>query len=154
MKAFISRTMLVLLALCSLFATHANAFDPLIGTWKVVDQRSNSYVADIVIRKNSKTQLYSAVIVKMYPLAKEAAPTLCSKCTGALKDQPIIGMQVLSGLKAVDANESFEQGVWVHPYDGYTYRLNAQLTKNGKLLNIIMKTANRPAARNMTWIRL
>ena len=154
MKVSISRTMLVLLALCSLFATHANAFDPLIGTWKVVDQRSNSYVADIVIRKNSKTQQYSAVIVKMYPLAKEAAPTLCSKCTGALKDQPIIGMQVLSGLKAASSNEGFEQGIWLNPYDGYTYRLNAQLSKTGKLLNISMKSTNSPNARNMTWIRL
>lgn len=39
--------------------------DPLIGTWKVIDDYTGYYISDIVIRKNSKTQQYSAVITKI-----------------------------------------------------------------------------------------
>jgi hypothetical protein len=93
------RSFALLLGLSTAFHIQASPFDPLIGTWKVVDERTGSYVSDIVIRRNSKTEQYSAVIVKMYPSAKEAAPTTCTKCTGALKDQPIVGMEVLTKLK-------------------------------------------------------
>lgn len=93
------RSFALLLGLSSAFHIQASPFDPLIGTWKVVDERTGSYVSDIVIRRNSKTEQYSAVIVKMYPSAKEVAPTTCTKCTGALKDQPIVGMEVLTKLK-------------------------------------------------------
>ena len=47
----------------------AMPFDPLIGTWKVIDDRTGYYISDIVIRKNSKTSQYSAVVTKYYPLA-------------------------------------------------------------------------------------
>ncbi len=93
------RSFALLLGLITAFHIQASPFDPLIGTWKVVDERTGSYVSDIVIRRNSKTEQYSAVIVKMYPSAKEVAPTTCTKCTGALKDQPIVGMEVLTKLK-------------------------------------------------------
>jgi hypothetical protein len=128
--------------------------DPLIGTWKVVDERSGSYLSDIVIRRNSKTEQYSAVIVKMYPQGKDAIPTLCTPCTGALKNQPIIGMEVLSNLKMLNLNEEFGQGVWINPYDGYKYSLNARLSKTGKMLTINAKNPNNNTFRNMTWIRL
>ena len=45
---------------------NAMPFDPLIGTWKVIDDRTGSYISDIVVRKDSKTEQYSAVVTKNY----------------------------------------------------------------------------------------
>lgn len=148
------RSFILLLGLSTPLTAYATPFDPLIGTWKVVDERTGSYLSDIVIRRNSKTEQYSAVIVKMYPSAKEAAPILCTPCSGVLKDQPIIGMEVLTGLKMLTPNEEFGKGVWVNPYDGYKYSLNARLSKTGKMLSINAKHPNNNTFRNMTWIRL
>ena len=41
-----------------IFPVQAMPFDPLIGTWKVIDDHTGHYVAEIVIRKNSKTSEY------------------------------------------------------------------------------------------------
>jgi len=154
MNSHFFRSFAFLLGLSSSFSAIAMPTDPLIGTWKVVDERSGSYLSDIVIRRNSKTEQYSAVIVKMYPQGKDAVPTLCTPCTGALKNQPIIGMEVLSNLKMLNLNEEFGQGVWINPYDGYKYSLNGRLSKTGKMLTINAKNTNNNTFRNMTWIRL
>ncbi|MCH7351159.1 DUF2147 domain-containing protein [Acinetobacter sp. NIPH 1958] len=148
------RACVLLLGLSAPLAIHAAPTDPLIGTWKVVDERTGTYLSDIVIRRHSATEQYSAVIVKMYPSAKEAAPTLCTACSGTLKNQPIIGMEVLTGLKMLSQNEEFGQGVWINPYDGYKYSLNARLSKTGKMLSINAKNPSNNSFRNMTWIRL
>ncbi|ENX38423.1 DUF2147 domain-containing protein [Acinetobacter sp. NIPH 2100] len=148
------RACVLLLGLSAPLAIHAAPTDPLIGTWKVVDERTGTYLSDIVIRRHSATEQYSAVIVKMYPSAKEAAPTVCTACSGTLKNQPIIGMEVLTGLKMLSQNEEFGQGVWINPYDGYKYSLNARLSKTGKMLSINAKNPSNNSFRNMTWIRL
>lgn len=148
------RSFALLLGLSTAFHIQASPFDPLIGTWKVVDERTGSYVSDIVIRRNSKTEQYSAVIVKMYPSAKEVSPTTCTKCTGALKDQPIVGMEVLTKLKKLNQDEEFGQGVWINPYDGHKYSIQGRLSKTGKMLNISAKHPSNNSFRAMTWIRL
>ncbi|MCH7313869.1 DUF2147 domain-containing protein [Acinetobacter sp. ANC 3882] len=148
------RACVLLLGLSAPLAIHAAPTDPLIGTWKVVDERTGTYLSDIVIRRHSATEQYSAVIVKMYPSAKEAAPTVCTACSGTLKNQPIIGMEVLTGLKMLSQNEEFGQGVWINPYDGNKYSLNARLSKTGKMLSINAKNPSNNSFRNMTWIRL
>ncbi len=119
------RNFVLFLGLSTPFTVHATPFDPLIGTWKVVDSRTGSYLSDIVIRRNSKTEQYSAVIVKMYPSAQETVPTTCTPCSGSLKDQPIIGMEVLLDVVTQD-NEN----------------------------NINAKNPSNNTFRNMTWIRL
>lgn len=154
MKAPFFSLFIFLLTLLSPLTTFATPFDPLIGTWKVVDSRSGSYLSDIVIRRNSNTGQYSAVIVKMYPSAKEAIPIYCTKCSGTLKDQPVIGMEVLTGMKMLTQNEEFGQGVWVNPYDGIQYNLNAHLSKTGKIMSITAKTLDNKMNYNMTWVRL
>ncbi|NIE96375.1 DUF2147 domain-containing protein [Acinetobacter sp. Tr-809] len=148
------RACVLLLGLSTPWAIQAAPTDPLIGTWKVVDERTGSYLSDIVIRRHSATEQYSAVIVKMYPSAKESAPTLCTACSGASKNQQIIGMEVLTGLKMLNQNEEFGQGVWLNPYDGQKYNLNARLSKTGKMLSINAKNPSNNSFRNMTWIRL
>ena len=65
------------------------SFDPLIGTWKVIDDRTGYYVVEVVIRKNSKTQQYSAVITQNLASAATGNSDLCSKCQGALKINPL-----------------------------------------------------------------
>ena len=106
----------------------AMPFDPLIGTWKVIDDRTGYYISDIVIRKNSKTSQYSAVVTKYYPLAGAPVSDVCSKCQGGLKDKPIFGMQVLNGLMGDATGQKFAKGQWLNPQDGRVYNINtAQL---------------------------
>ncbi|MCA4779383.1 hypothetical protein IF090_07005 [Acinetobacter towneri] len=86
-----------------IFLVQAMPFDPLIGTWKVIDDHTEHYIAEIVIRKNSKTSEYSAVITRNLLSVGTTQLEVCSKCQGNLKNQPIKGMQSSSA-------EAFLQG--------------------------------------------
>ena len=93
-----------------IFPAQAMPFDPLIGTWKVIDDHKGHYVAEIVIRKNSKTSEYSAVITRNLLSVGTIQLEVCSKCQGNLKNQPIKGMQALEGLVANSNPKQFSQG--------------------------------------------
>lgn len=133
----------------------AMPFDPLIGTWKVIDDRTGSYISDIVIRKNSKTAQYSAVVTKYYPLAGAPISDVCTKCQGGLKDKPIFGMQILSSLVADKTGQTFAKGVWINPQDGRTYNINtAQINAGKDQLKVQASAKDAKGVSNMTWKKL
>ncbi|MEG1489016.1 DUF2147 domain-containing protein [Acinetobacter sp.] len=128
--------------------------DPLIGTWKVIDDYTGYYISDIVIRKNSKTQQYSAVITKNYPLPGTPMTEVCTKCQGTLKNQPIFGMEALKGLVADASNQQFSKGVWVNPQDGRVYSIDARLNTSGDQMKVQGKAKNSNTVSNMIWKKL
>ena len=128
--------------------------DPLIGTWKVIDDYTGYYISDIVIRKNSKTQQYSAVITKNYPLPGTPMTEVCTKCQGTLKNQPIFGMEALNGLVADASNQQFSKGVWVNPQDGRVYNIDARLNTSGDQMKVQGKAKNSNTVSNMIWKKL
>lgn len=135
--------------------THATPVDPLLGTWKVIDERTGSYISDIVIRKNSKTAQYSAVVAKYYPLAGAPISDLCTKCQGGFKDKPIFGMQILSGLVADKAAQTFAKGLWINPQDGRTYTINtAKINTARNQLKVQASAKDAKSVSNMLWKKL
>lgn len=129
-------------------------FDPLIGTWKVIDDRTGYYVSDIVIRKNSKTQQYSAVITKNRSLPGVASSEVCSKCQGELKNQPIFGMEALKGLVGDANNKQFNKGLWINTQDGRTYDIDASLNAAGDQMKVYGKAKSANVTSIMTWKKL
>lgn len=129
----------------------AMPFDPLIGTWKVIDDRTGYYISEIVIRKNSKTQKYSAVLTKNRTAPGVANPELCSKCQGALKNQPVFGMEVLSGMVTNNSNTQFNNGIWINTQDGYMYNIEARLNASKDQMKVFGKALNANTTSLMTW---
>lgn len=117
------------LALCnlSISITNANPIDPLVGTWQIIDHRTSYYISDIVIRKDSRTQQYSAVINKAYPRPGAQTADVCSACEGVLRNQPLFGMQTLTGLVQSTQPRQYHKGVWLNPHDGKRYRIETTL---------------------------
>ena len=133
---------------------NAMPFDPVIGTWKVIDDRTGSYISDIVVRKDSKTEQYSAVVTKNYPLLGKSISETCVKCQGALKDQPIFGMETLRGLVADSDKQRFRKGVWINTQDGQVYNIDARLSVSGDQLKVQGKAKSSNTMSNMTWKKL
>ena len=130
---------------------NAMPFDPLIGTWKVIDDRTGSYISDIVVRKDSKTEQYSAVVTKNYSSLGKSISDTCVKCQGALKDQPIFGMETLKGLVADSDKQRFRKGVWINTQDGQVYNIDARLSVSGDQLKVQGKAKSSNTMSNMTW---
>lgn len=98
-----------------------------IGTWKTIDdetKQAKSYVQ--IFEKDGK--LYGKV-TKILTKGKEDAK--CTDCSGALKNKPILGMQILSGLKK-DGKE-WNGGKIIDPNSGKEYKAKMSLNGNDKL---------------------
>ncbi|WP_413532655.1 DUF2147 domain-containing protein [Empedobacter brevis] len=98
-----------------------------IGTWKTIDDETKqpkSYVE--IFEKDGK--LYGKV-TKILTKGKEDAK--CTDCSGALKNKPILGMQVLSGMKK--NGKEWNGGKILDPNSGKEYKAKMSLNGNDKL---------------------
>lgn len=89
-----------LLILVCCYASVVLAQSSPVGTWKTIDDKTGeakSYVE--IYEKDGK--FYGKVV----KLLQKPADTVCEKCPGNKKNKPLIGMNVIEGLK-------FEKGYW------------------------------------------
>ena len=118
-----------------------------IGTWKTIDdetKQAKSYVE--IFEKDGK--LYGKVS-RILTKGKENAK--CTECAGALKNKPILGMQILSGLKK-DGKE-WNGGKIIDPSNGKEYK--AKMTLNGSdKLDVRAYIGISIAGRTQTWHRV
>ena len=95
--------------------------------------------------------LYPSGIVR--PTDKEKADALCTKCPGSLKNKPVEGLQILSGLKA-DGNNQWSDCKLVDPESGKTYSGKLTLSDNGQSLKLRGFVGTPVFGRSQTWQRI
>ncbi|MFT5120564.1 MAG: hypothetical protein ACI9MD_001662 [Psychrobacter glaciei] len=128
----------------SVFAASLN------GTqWQTIDDRTGEKKA--IIQLNESNGKVSGKIIKV--LNKEEAKAVCTKCPGSLKNKPIEGLQILSGLKA-DGNNKWSDGKLVDPESGKTYSGKLTLSDNGQSLDLRGYVGSPLFGRSQTWQRI
>jgi uncharacterized protein (DUF2147 family) len=101
-----------------------------VGLWKNIDDSTGKPRALIRISESNGT--LQGRIEEVF-LAPDESPT-CTKCEGALKDAPVVGLVILSGLKK--DGEEFTGGQILDPDDGKFYRSKIRLTDGGTMLEV------------------
>ena len=97
------------------------------GKWENRDEETNEIDSVIeVYKENGKA---FAKIIEITD--KDRQESLCDKCNGKLKNQPILGMKILTGLKK-DGNE-WSGGKILDPKNGKEYKCYIELKNNNKL---------------------
>ena len=128
----------------SVFAVSLN------GTqWQTIDDKTGEKKA--VIQLTESGGKVSGKIIKV--LNKEKADALCTKCPGSLKNKPVEGLQILSGLK-VDGNNQWSDGKLVDPESGKTYSGKLTLSDNGQSLKLRGFVGTPVFGRSQTWQRI
>lgn len=128
----------------SVFAVSLN------GTqWQTIDDKTGEKKA--VIQLTESGGKVSGKIIKV--LNKEKADALCTKCPGSLKNKPVEGLQILSGLKA-DGNNQWSDGKLVDPESGKTYSGKFTLSDNGQSLKLRGFVGTPVFGRSQTWQRI
>ena len=128
----------------SVFAVSLN------GTqWQTIDDKTGEKKA--VIQLSESGGKVSGKIIKV--LNKEKADALCTKCPGSLKNKPVEGLQILSGLKA-DGNNQWSDGKLVDPESGKTYSGKLTLSDNGQSLKLRGFVGTPVFGRSQTWQRI
>ena len=119
------------------------------GRWKTVDDRTGQ-VKSIVVIEEANGEFRGRVEKIFAPPAKEANP-LCEKCPGDLRNKPVLGMQIMWGLKR--NGDQYTGGRVMDPEDGKTYRCKLRVIEGGKKLEIRGFIGISLIGRTQTWVR-
>ena len=122
-----------LLVVCMVFGGGvAQGADPSpspVGQWKTIDD--NTHEAKSILEIFARDGRLFGKIVKLFRKAGEEQNPKCTKCPGNKKDQPLIGLVILEGLKP--DGDQWSGGTILDPDNGKTYRCLIKVEKNGKL---------------------
>lgn len=139
------------LAAAALASAGAWAQDPSpVGLWKNIDDHTGKPKALIRISEGNGGEL-SGKIEKLFRAPNEEQNPKCDKCEGALKDQPILGMTILTGMK-LDGDE-YNGGRILDPGNGKLYKSKMTLVDGGKKLNVRGYIGMPMLGRTQTWLR-
>lgn len=121
------------------------------GTWRNIDDKTGSPKAFLEIRETA-SGVYAAKITKITPRPGYTPKENCVSCPAPYTNKPILGLDVLTGLKHV-GNNSFAQGKLLDPLSGNLYNTKAKLSANGKRLILRGYIGVSALGRSQTWIK-
>jgi len=123
-----------------------------VGLWEQVDEKSGR--AESWFRITEKNGVYQGQIVKIFPKPGEEPkePWLCTKCEGAERNAPVLGLALIKGMQRNGLN--YENGTIMDPRDGQVYRALMRLSADGKQLEVRGFLGFALLGRSQIWNRL
>lgn len=140
-----------LIALALLAAGSAWAQTTPVGLWKTIDDKTKSERA--LVRISESGGVLSGRIEKL--LAADAKPDAkCDKCEDDRKDKPIVGMEIVRGVKKADAENTWDGGTILDSAEGKVYKVRMQPADGGKKLEVRGYVGMPMLGRTQTWVRV
>ena len=144
--AHLAKPLAALLAAAACALAHAQPTP--VGLWKTIDDetgKEKSYV-----RVVEADGVLSGKVEKLLDPAKQEAK--CDKCSDARKDQPILGMAILEGVRKHEGEPYWDGGTNLDPNNGKTYRVRLTPVEGGSKLEV--RGSFGPFGRTQTWVRV
>lgn len=113
------------------------------GKWKTIDDETGKPKSIVEIFKKSDGKYYGKVIQL---LIKPTDPN-CSSCKDDRKGKPILGMEVIRGLKK--NQNDFDSGTITDPKTGKTYKCSIKREENRLIIRGYLGISL--IGRNQTW---
>ena len=121
------------------------------GLWQTIDDKTGAPKGQVEIRKDANGN-YVGKIVKITPRAGYTPKEICVDCPAPYTNKPILGLDVLTGLKHSSGN-NYTGGRILDPNTGKVYNMKAKLSSNGKRLTLRGYVGVSALGRTQTWIR-
>lgn len=118
-----------------------------LGKWKTIDDKTKE-VKSVVEIFESNDKIYGKIVEIIDPARRDRK---CEKCDGTDKNKPVLGMQVIRGLKK-DGDE-FNGGKIIDPETGNVYKCFIRLSGKDKL-EVRGYMGFALIGRSQTWIRV
>lgn len=140
---------LIALAIASFSQSVLAQNDLVIGTWKTIDDKTGQAKSLVKIEVvNGELQ---GTVVQTFPTPNETPITHCTLCSDARKNQPIIGMKIMSGLKQ-DKPGHWSGGEILDPKEGKIYKVKVS-TEDGKKLDVRGYIGIALIGRTQSWLK-
>ncbi len=122
-----------------------------VGVWKTIDDKTQTEKAQLRITEAGG--VFSARIEKL--LAADAKQDgLCDKCSDERKDKPMIGLEVMRGVKKASEDNTWDGGTILDAAEGKIYKVRLQMAEGGKKLEVRGYMGMPLLGRTQTWIRV
>jgi uncharacterized protein (DUF2147 family) len=137
-------------SLLALSCTLASAQTPVsaTGAWRTIDDETKAEKS--VVRITETAGVLSGKIEKVTDPKNQDA--VCDKCEGAKKDQKIVGMTIVEGVKKNAEAAYFDGGTIVDPASGKVYKVRLTPSADGKTLSV--RGSLGPFWRTQVWQRV
>jgi len=121
------------------------------GLWKTIDDDGKTEKS--LVRITDAGGVITGKVEKIFDPAKANAK--CEKCEGELKDQPVVGMAIITNVKQ-DPEETnlWNGGQIVDPNNGKSYKVRLKPIEGGKKLEVRGYIGTPFLGRTQTWIRV
>jgi uncharacterized protein (DUF2147 family) len=141
-----------LAALISPYLCVADTVTP-VGLWQQIDDNTGKVLSFVrIIEQNGELR---GTIEKLFVESGDDPTPRCTKCSDARRDQPIVGMVFLTGLKKnSDASLTWSGGEILDPDSGSIYRSKATLSEDGSRLHVRGYIGIAILGRTQTWKRV
>ena len=121
-----------------------------VGLWEQVDE--NSGKAESWFKISERNGVYEGNVVKIFPNPGEDENFVCSKCEGAEKGAPVLGLTLIKGMQR--NGMAYENGTIMDPRDGAVYRALMKLSPDGGKLEVRGYLGISLFGRTQVWNRL
>jgi uncharacterized protein (DUF2147 family) len=130
-------------------AAHAQATP--VGVWKTIDDKTKTERAQVRIVETNG--VLTAKIEKL--LAADAkADSVCDKCSDDRKDKPMVGLEIVRGVKKnADEADLWDGGTILDAAEGKVYRVRLKPVDGGKKLEVRGFVGTPMLGRTQTWVR-
>jgi uncharacterized protein (DUF2147 family) len=138
-------------AICAIslaWSAHAADAGP-VGRWQTIDDDDGKPRSLVVIEE--KQGELTGRIVQIYPRPGDDAQNLCEQCAGARKNQPIVGMVFMWGLRK--QGDEYSGGEILDPDSGNIYRAKLKLSPDGRQLTVRGYLGISLFGRSQVWLR-
>ena len=120
-----------------------------VGLWRTIDDDTGK--AKSLVRIVEVNGEFRGTIEKLLREPNEDQNPVCEKCTGDKKDKSVIGMTIITGMKADD--KIFAGGSILDPNNGKTYKSKMWLEEQGKKLHVRGFIGMALLGRTQIWLR-
>lgn len=143
---------LILGAIALMLSFAAWGADPAspVGLWKTIDDKTK--MPRSLVRIVETNGVYEGRIEQLLNRQPDDDPqNLCRACPGDLKDKPLVGMTILTGLKK--DGDVYAGGEILDPKNGKSYRCKMETIEGGKKLSVRGFIGISLIGRTQTWLR-
>ena len=135
-------------ALLAAAASIAAAQSTPAGLWRTIDDETKQEKS--LVRLVDQGGVLTGKVEKITDPAKQDAK--CDKCDGTRRNQPVVGMTIVEGVKKADGENHWDSGTILDPNNGKVYKVRMTPKDGGKELEV--RGYIGPFYRNQTWIRV
>ena len=119
------------------------------GLWKTIDDKTGKPLS--LVRLTEVDGELQGRVERILVAPGDDPQPRCDKCTGALKDRPIVGMTFLWGFRR--DGERYGDGSILDPEEGRVYRCRIELSGDGGRLDVRGYVGIPLFGRTQIWLR-